>query len=123
MSFKCTNAKDSSDKIMEVLTGSGRCNAELIHCYDSRMVELALEKINAYSYDVIFIVWEWEFDIDMIETFVGSVHAKFPKLRLVAASNRPGCCEILREAGCVDEFETATNRELYEGRVLEQIEE
>jgi hypothetical protein len=121
MSVKYSVTEDSSEEIMKILTGSNLCEPELVKCLGSKKLDALHEQIEVMGYDVVFIVWEWAFDIEQLQTFTRLVHAEFPKLRLVVASNRPGCCELLKKAGCCGEIETGSHPEVFPKLVLAQI--
>ena len=121
ISFKYTVAEDRSGKITKALLDSSKYNVELVKCLGSKKIDTLIGQIREQNYKAVFIVWEYAFNEDEIETFVLALRQMLPKLKMIAASNRPGCRQMLMEAGCDDEFETSTNPKLFSRNLLDTI--
>ena len=121
-SLKYTIADDHSWEVLKTLIDSGRFEAKLIKCLGPEHLDILVGEIALGNYSAIVIVWEWAFVEEDVQTFVRAVRSKFPELKMIAASNHPGCREMLMEAGCSDEFETATLPVLFAQTLLNTLE-
>ena len=121
VSVKYSHAVDSSQRIMGSLAGSARCETEHIECLDHEKLDSLPQQITNGNYNVAFIVWDFAFDEELLVAALRLVHSQCPRLKLIAASKRPGCLEILQEAGCVDGLDTGSSLELLPSHVLESI--